>query len=281
MTKKTIGTNRWSQSLCHHVTSKGNQVMEDMLKDILISDITKNPNQPRQLFHEDAIKTLAESIANNGLIQPIIVRPSDVIGYELIAGERRLRAHQYLGKKYIKAVITQKSHQESMKQALIENLQRADLNPIEEAKAYQNIIDKLKMTHQELAVSIGKSRPYISNQLRLLQLSKSFQDAIEKGVVTPGHARLILALSEKEQDSWLKTIISQNLSVHQLEKQLKKHKDKVTSKNKTIFQHHIEIELQKSLGLEVKISGLQQQKGHLSISFANEEEFNRIINKLR
>lgn len=255
--------------------------MEDILKDIQISDITTNPNQPRHHFNEEEIKELAESIANNGLIQPIIVRPSDIIGYELIAGERRLRAHQYLGKKSIKAVITDKSYQESMKQALIENLQRADLNPIEEAKAYQNILDKLELTHQELAISVGKSRPYISNQLRLLQLSKSWQNAIRKGVVMPGHARLILNLSPKEQDIWLNDIISQQLSVHQLEQKLKQERHSPSSKEKVIFQDHLEKELQKSLGLEVNISGFQQKKGQLSISFANEEEFNRIINKLK
>ncbi|MGV3010662.1 ParB/RepB/Spo0J family partition protein [Streptococcus thoraltensis] len=255
--------------------------MKDTLKDILISEITTNPNQPRQIFKEEEIKALAESIANNGLIQPIIVRPSDIIGYELIAGERRLRAHQFLGKSHIKAVITQKSYQESMKQALIENLQRADLNPIEEAKAYQNIIDKLEMTHQELARSIGKSRPYISNQLRLLQLTPSWQSAIETGLATPGHARLILALPEEEQKFWLTEITSYQMSVYQLEKNLKKEDNKPSSKEKTIFQNHLEKELQKSLGLAVNISGFQQKKGHLSITFANEEEFNRIINKLK
>ncbi|MGT2833463.1 ParB/RepB/Spo0J family partition protein [Streptococcus halotolerans] len=255
--------------------------MTDILKDILISDITTNPNQPRQIFKEEDIKALAESIANNGLIQPIIVRPSDIIGYELIAGERRLRAHQFLGKSHIQAIITQKSYQESMKQALIENLQRADLNPIEEAKAYQNIIDKLGMTHQELAKSIGKSRPYISNQLRLLQLSSSWQTAIEEGLATPGHARLILPLSKEEQNFWLTEITGHQISVHQLEKSLKKEDKQPTSKEKTIFQNHLEEELQKSLGLSVSISGFQQKKGHLSITFSNEEEFNRIINKLK
>lgn len=255
--------------------------MEDILKTILISDITTNPNQPRHIFNEDDIKVLAESIANNGLIQPIIVRPSEIIGYELIAGERRLRAHQYLGKKDIKAVITEKTYQESMKQALIENLQRTDLNPIEEAKAYQNLLDKLGMTHQELAKTLGKSRPYISNQLRLLQLSQSWTVAIETGRVAPGHARLILALSAQEQERWLQEIIAQNLSVHQLEQALKKTVTKTTPKSPDMFQQDLETDLQKALGVSITISGFQQKKGQITISFANEEEFNRIINKLK
>lgn len=255
--------------------------MEDSLKTILISDITTNPNQPRHIFNEEDIKALAESIANNGLIQPIIVRPSDIVGYELIAGERRLRAHQYLGKKDIKAVITEKTYQESMKQALIENLQRSDLNPIEEAKAYQNILDKLGITHQELAKTLGKSRPYISNQLRLLQLSQDWTVAIETGQVAPGHARLILALSAQEQEKWLQEIISQHLSVHQLEQALKKTSTKSTPKSPDMFRHALETDLQKSLGASVSISGFQHKKGHITISFANEEEFHRIINKLK
>lgn len=255
--------------------------MKDCLKTILISDITTNPNQPRQTFNEADIKSLAESIANNGLIQPIIVRPSEVIGYELIAGERRLRAHQYLGRKDIKAVITDQSYQDSMKQAVIENLQRTDLNPIEEAKAYQNILDKLGMTHQELAKSLGKSRPYISNQLRLLQLSEPWIKAIEVGHVTPGHARLVLALSDPEQAAWLQEIIRQNLSVHQLEQALKKKGTQAAKKPTNLFQHHIEAKLQQALGLNVRISGFQQKKGQITLSFTNEDEFNRIINKLQ
>lgn len=144
--------------------------MSETLKYIPINDITTNPNQPRKQFNQDEIISLAESIEKNGLIQPIIVRSSDIIGYELIAGERRLRAHQYLGKNNIKAIVTETKTDDSLKQALIENIQRTDLNPIEEALAFQNIIEKLKITHEELAKIIGKSRPYISNQLRLLQL---------------------------------------------------------------------------------------------------------------
>ncbi len=255
--------------------------MKDILKEIAISDITTNPNQPRQIFKEDDIQSLAQSIADNGLIQPIVVRPSDIIGYELIAGERRLRAHQYLGKTTIKALITEASYQESMKQALVENLQRADLNPIEEAKAYQNILDKLSLTHQELADLVSKSRPYISNQIRLLQLSPSLQDAIIADQISPGHARLILALPKEKQDHWFQKIIQHQWSVHHLEKELKKQSQRPKTQLGDPFKSDIEKELQKTLGLPIHISGFQQKKGQITISFQNEEEFNRVINMLK
>lgn len=254
--------------------------MHDFLTDIPISDITTNPNQPRHIFNEQDIQQLAESIANNGLIQPIIVKPSEIVGYELIAGERRLRAHQYLNKENIKAIVTETSHDDSMKQALIENIQRTDLTPIEEAKAYQTILEKLDLTHQDLATILGKSRPYISNQLRLLQLPDQLQEALQNNHISPGHARLLLPLPPLEQQKWFQIIIDQQLSVHQLEKRLKKEK---TTKHKQVnnpFQVDIEKTIQKSLGLPIRISGFQQKKGHISITFNNEEEFNNIINKL-
>ena len=153
--------------------------MPETLTLIKIENISPNPYQPRLEFKQEELEELARSIKTNGLIQPIIVRESTVFGYELIAGERRLRASKMAGLTEIPAIIKNISNQESMQLAIVENLQRSDLNPIEEAKAYQQLLEKNQMTHEELAQFMGKSRPYISNMVRLLHLSPAVKEAIK------------------------------------------------------------------------------------------------------
>ncbi|MGT2865315.1 ParB/RepB/Spo0J family partition protein [Streptococcus fryi] len=253
--------------------------MTEQLDYIRIKDIVKNPYQPRLIFKQNELEELAQSIKENGLIQPIIVRKSDIIGYELIAGERRLRASQLAGLTTIPAIIKNISADDSMKQAIIENLQRQDLNPIEEAKAYQQLIIKKAMTHDEIAKSMGKSRPYITNSLRLLQLPSVILEGIEKGDVSPGHARLLLSLSdEQKQKQYYQMIISEGLSIRQLEKKLTPKQANQIKRN--IFVEEYEEKIAQSLGLEVSITSNNQGKGKVTISFENLEDFNRIVDKL-
>ena len=160
---------------------------------ISLKDIRTNPYQPRKEFSQKKIEELAASIKENGLIQPIILRKSSLFGYEILAGERRFRAASFLGLETIPAVIKELSDDEMLKQAIIENLQREDLNPIEEAESYQNLIDK-GLTHDEIAKIMGKSRPYISNIVRLLQLAKEVRQAIKEEEISQGHARLLVPL---------------------------------------------------------------------------------------
>ncbi|MGT2933618.1 ParB/RepB/Spo0J family partition protein [Streptococcus catagoni] len=257
--------------------------MAEIYKKIATKDIVANPHQPRLHFKSEELKELADSIKLNGLIQPIIVRKSEIYGYELIAGERRLRASQLAGLTEIPAIIKEISTKESMNQAIIENLQRSDLSPIEEAKAYQNIITKNHLTHEQLAKFMGKSRPYITNSLRLLQLPKSIEVAIEEGEISPGHARALLSLENpKEQEHYLQRIIKQGLNVRQTEDLLKTHQRKnIKNKEKNIFIQAIEKDLAKRLGVGVHISQKKDMSGSLSFHFSNEEEFNRIINNLK
>ncbi|KXT74228.1 Chromosome (plasmid) partitioning protein ParB / Stage 0 sporulation protein J [Streptococcus sp. DD10] len=166
---------------------------------------------------------LAESIKQNGLIQPIIVRKSTILGYELLAGERRLRASRLAGLQLIPAIVKELTDQEMMLQSIIENLQRDNLNPIEEAKSYQTLVNR-GMTHEELAKSIGKSRPYISNSLRLLQLSLSIQQSVINQTISQAHARLLVSFSPKEQEEWLQRILHEELSVRRLEELTKSKK---------------------------------------------------------
>ena len=258
--------------------------MPETLTLIKIENISPNPYQPRLEFKQEELEELARSIKANGLIQPIIVRESTVFGYELIAGERRLRASKIAGLTEIPAIIKNISNQESMQLAIVENLQRSDLNPIEEAKAYQQLLEKNQMTHEELAQFMGKSRPYITNCLRVLNLPRSLSDAVEKGDLSQGHARVLLTLKNAgEQEKWYQKILTEDLSVRKLERLLKPAKQKKNrSKKKDIFIRNQEEELTKQLGLPVKITiSKTGTKGDVSLYFQSEEDLNRIINKLK
>ena len=254
--------------------------MSEQFKTLPIDEIYPNPFQPRLEFSEEELTELSQSIAENGLIQPIIVRKSDIIGYELIAGERRLRACKRLGMIEIPAVVKEVTDQESRKQAIIENLQRSNLNPIEEAKAYRNLIDELAYSHEELAKAMGKSRPYISNALRLLQLPQEIQRSIEKGNLSQGHARALLAIEDpKKQLSIFKQVLNEKWSVRTLEKRLQELPKKQKQK-KDIHIKDKEKELEKALGLPVTLRYHKNHSGSIQINFSTEEDFNRIINKL-
>lgn len=249
------------------------------LRTIKISDIHPNPYQPRIHFDEKKLEELAQSIKENGLIQPIIVRKSSVIGYELLAGERRWRASQLAGMTEIPAIIKELSDDDLLYQAIIENLQRSDLNPIEEATSYQKLISK-GLTHDEIAQIMGKSRPYISNLLRLLNLSEQTQEAVKAGKISQGHARQLVAFSEEKQAAWIQEIIEKDLSVRALEKILSK-KKKIKTQPKNQFLKEQEELLTKLLGTSTKILQKKNGNGEIRINFNSLEEFERIINNLK
>ena len=249
-------------------------------KHIRISDIQKNPYQPRKEFSEEKIKELAQSIKENGLIQPIIVRQSPVIGYEILAGERRYRASIAAGLSEVPVIIKKLSDQDMMIHSVIENLQREDLNPIEEAKAYQSLIDK-GYTHAEIADKMGKSRPYITNLVRLLTLPDFILTEVETGKLSQAHARLLIQLPLKEQKNLLNRIQKEDLSVRQVEHLLKEEKNKKKSKEKDHFIKEEEENLKKLLGLDVQIVLQKKEAGKITISFHNQEEYQRFINSLK
>ena len=237
---------------------------------IRISDIQKNPYQPRKEFSEEKIKELAQSIKENGLIQPIIVRQSPVIGYEILAGERRYRASIVAGLTEVPVIIKKLSDQDMMVHSIIENLQREDLNPIEEAKAYQSLIDK-GYTHADIAAKMGKSRPYITNLVRLLTLPDFIQIEVETGKLSQAHARLLIQLPVEEQRKLLYRIQTEDLSVRQVELLLQEKKNKKKSKEKDHFIKEEEENLKKLLGLDVQIVLQKKEAGKITISFHNQE----------
>lgn len=252
--------------------------MTDQLQLIPISQIHPNPYQPRQVFAQEELAELAQSITENGLIQPIVVRKSPIAGYELVAGERRFRASQLAGLTSITALVKDMSDSDSMKQAIIENLQRSNLNPIEEARAYHQLLTKLGMTHEALAQVMGKSRPYISNSLRLLNLSDQATAALVAKTISPGHARLLLSYSPKEQNKWLKQVLAKDWTVRQLEKALKEGPKKVKQVNP--FVREQEAALKQSLGLTSSITLSEKGKGSLTIQFDSLEDFHKLVHKL-
>ena len=202
--------------------SDGNK---DIIKEIDVKSITENPYQPRKHFDETALRELSESIKRHGLIQPIIVIPKDE-GYMLIAGERRFRATKMLGEEKIKAVVADIESKNLRELALIENIQREDLNPIELANSYKELIEEYKITQDGLAGIIHKSRTQITNTMRLLSLSKETQELIKDGKITQGHAKVIVGLDDAGEKMAVNTIVGQRLSVRDTENLVKNLKNK-------------------------------------------------------
>ena len=246
---------------------------------ISITDIQKNPYQPRKEFDGEKLDELAQSIKENGVIQPIIVRQSPVIGYEILAGERRYRASLLAGLRSIPAVVEQLSDQEMMVQSISENLQRENLNPIEEARAYKSLVEK-GFTHAEIADKMGKSRPYISNSIRLLSLPDAILSEVENGKLSQAHARSLVGLNKEQQDYFFQRIIEEDISVRKLEALLTEKKQKKLQKNDHFIQNEEE-QLKKLLGLDVEIKLSKKDSGKIIISFSNQEEYSRIINSLK
>ncbi|STQ86254.1 ParB/RepB/Spo0J family partition protein [Helicobacter muridarum] len=199
------------------------------IRSIHVNDILTNPNQPRRIFDENKLSELAQSIKNHGLLQPILVvqNPNtENITYTLLAGERRLRAVKMAGMEEVQAIILDYEQHKLREMALIENIQREDLNPIELAICYQALIDEHNITHEELAQRICKSRSQITNTLRLLDLSEQTQDLILKNEITQGHAKVLVGLEEADEEKIIQSILGQKLSVRETEMLVKKFKKK-------------------------------------------------------
>lgn len=253
---------------------------DELIEDINLSELRPNPYQPRHEFDEKALNELSESIKIHDVLQPIVVRKS-IKGYDIVVGERRFRASKLAGKVKIPAIVKSLTDTQMMELAVIENLQREDLNPLEEAKSYQFLMDRLKLTQAETADRLGKSRPYIANMLRLMNLPQAVKDLIDQKKITGGHGRTLLGLkSEDEMIAVAKKVIDESMSVRELEKYIKdlNQSDKKTKekKKKPVFLVKHEENLKRSLGTKVEISK-SRKKGKIAIEFTSEEEFNRLI----
>ncbi len=262
---------------------EGEESDRNSIVEIKITDIEANDKQPRKAFNDATLADLSESIKEHGVVQPIIVRKLGS-SYQIVAGERRWRAARLAGKKTIPAIIKECSNLEVMELALIENLQREDLNSIEEAMAYKSLIEEYNMTQEEISKKIGKSRPAIANSLRLLQLPQEIKNMIAEGKISQGHARALLSISEeKKQLDMAEKIIAQQLNVRQIEKLAKdtkqKKKKEVLTDAYQIEINQLEERLRAVLGTKVTIHH-RKNRGSIEIEYYSDEEFDRIFELL-
>lgn len=253
------------------------------LSELRINDIIPNTGQPRKKFDQDKLKGLAESIKKHGVVQPIIVK-KESNGYSIIAGERRWRAARIAGLQTIPAIVKDMSSLEIMETALVENLQREDLNPIEEAEAYQKLINEHGLTQENISKLVGKSRAYIANSVRLLSLSEKVREMIVEELLTPGHARTLITIEGEEKQNRLASYIAEKqLSVRETEEYVKKQNNK-KDKNKRkpdIDPSILEVEekLKSFLGTKVNLQH-HKNKGKIIIEYYSNDEFDRIIDLL-
>lgn len=269
-------------------TSVLNGSMTEKISNLKLTEIVRNPYQPRLIFDEEKLRELADSILENGILQPIIVRPSALTGYELLAGERRFLASQKAGLTEIPAVIRDYSDKEMMTLSILENLQRENLNPLEEAKSLKHLTNS-GLTHAEIAKILGKSRSYVTNNIRILKLPQEILYLIETEKLSLGHARALLALeTEISQIELAREIIKKNLSVRAVEKRVtadKKSETAVSShiskNNQLLYVEETEEKLKQILGNVVKISTNSQFSGKISLSFNTLDELEGLISRLK
>ncbi|ASJ56550.1 stage 0 sporulation protein J [Brevibacillus formosus] len=256
----------------------------EQVKEVSINEIRPNPYQPRKEFEQSAIEELAQSIKEHGIIQPLIVRKS-IKGYELVAGERRLRAAKLAGLKEVPVVVKAYTDQQLMEIALIENLQRENLNPLEEAEAYDKLISHHDYTQEQLAQKIGKSRPHVANMLRLLQLPEKIRKMVSAAELSMGHSRALLGVTDKKvQQQLANDVVEKGLSVRQLEELVKQlNVSRETKKKKPAKNEPVLIEMEERLrsrfGTSVKIKK-GSKRGKIEIDFYSQEDLERIIDML-
>ncbi len=266
---------------------------ENKYRELPTNSIKPNPNQPRKAFDEEALTSLAASISSMGIIQPIIVQEDEEGNYTIIAGERRWRAARRVGLDVVPAIVQSGGAQINLEQALVENLHREDLNPVEEAMAFQSLIEEHSYTHESLAKRIGKSRAVITNALRLLTLPTAVQRLLVEKKITPGHARLLMTISDRNaQETIARIVFEQDLSVRGLEEMLKKEEperkgESPTTAKKTNLKPPAIIELERVLydyfdsKVEIQLTRKNEQTtGKIVIAFENLEDLRRITEQM-
>lgn len=247
-----------------------------------INDIEPNRNQPRKDFDEEAIQSLADSISQHGLIQPIVVRPTLAGTYTIIAGERRWRACRIAGVTDVPVIIKDADDRTLMELALIENLQREDLNAVEEALGYKALMDEFSLTQEEVAQKVSKSRSAVANALRLLNLNEDEFDALRTGAITAGHARALLACEDDEQRAKMLQAALDGANVRELEKMSKivKNTTKSPKKSKANFYSEVELSLKNEMRRKISVKPTGKGKGTLTIEFFSDEELTDFANRL-
>lgn len=259
---------------------------DETVVELNLDDIRSNPYQPRKTFDETSLSELSDSIRKQGVFQPIIVRQSKVSGYEIIAGERRYRASKMAKRTTIPAIVRDLNEEEMMEIAVLENLQREDLTPLEEAQAYNTLMENLNLTQAQVSEKLGKSRPYIANYLRLLSLPKAVKDFLQKGSLSMGQARTLLSVKDKKKLVALaEKTVEEGLTVRQLESIVnelngEKGKQKKARKQAKLspYLKHSEELLREKFSTKVAIKSSQKTgKGKIEIDYLSNDDLNRIL----
>lgn len=278
MAVKKGGLGRGLDSLFNENATEENGILK-----LNINDIEPNREQPRKSFDDDAVSELADSIAQHGLIQPIVVTPLSNGRYSIVAGERRWRACRMAGLCEVPVIVKDASKQELMEIALIENLQREDLNPVEEAFGYRSLIESFGLTQEEVAVRMGKSRSAVTNALRLLNLNEDELDALKNGLITAGHARCLIGIEDADVRAKMLASAIDGASVRDIERmaQLAKKPAKAAKKEeKNKLYSEVELSLRSELHRKVKIVSTGKGKGKITIEFYSDKELCDFANKL-
>lgn len=287
--KKKNGLGRGIEALfAENEIDENNAPVDETVVDIDLDKIRPNPYQPRRKFDQAALEDLAASIKKSGVFQPIILRQpnKNLERYELIAGERRVRASKIAKRKTIPAIVRNLGNEQMMEVAVLENLQREDLTPMEEARAYRTLMDKLSLTQAELAKRLGKSRPYIANYLRLTTLPKTIQDYLANKKLSMGQARTIMGLRDKSKwVSLARKAVKNNMTVRQLEETVAKENGTVKrtrrrSRRKPVYVRETESQLQSRFGTKVTVNESKKGHGKIEIPYQSTDDFNRILELL-
>lgn len=281
MAKKLGGLGRGLDSL---FADNSVEEINPSVNKLRIMEIEPNHNQPRKDFDEKALSELAESIEQHGVLQPLVVRPLANGSYQLVAGERRWRAARIAGLTEVPVIIKELSDEEVIEIAMIENLQREDLNPLEEALGYRYMMDELKITQEQAAEKVGKSRPAVANALRLLKLPNEVQEMVKNNLISPGHARALLGFDSEDMIiQTAKMIVKEDLSVRDVESLVKKSKKVPKAPKKQVrdkFFSEVELALVENLGRKVKIKEAKQDAGVLEIEFFDKDDLEGLAMKL-
>ncbi|TFE01442.1 ParB/RepB/Spo0J family partition protein [Jeotgalibacillus salarius] len=257
-------------------------IHDEHVQQLSVKDIRPNPYQPRKIFEETPLEELTHSVKEHGILQPIIVRKS-LKGFEIVAGERRFRAAKAADMAHVPAVVRDLNDRQMMELSVLENLQREDLTPVEEAKAYETLMNKLQISQEELAKKVGKSRPHIANHLRLLQLSDGIQKKMSQRKLSMGHGRALAGLKDPEAaDQLAEKVVKEGLNVRQLEKIIQEVGNTRKEKPKTKLDPHLkqqETVLRERFGTSVAIKK-SKNKGKIEIEFMSEDDLQRILTLL-
>lgn len=279
MSVKKKGLGRGLDVLLGSVGADSAETAGDELRELSIDSLVPGRHQPRRAFDDAALAELANSIRAQGVVQPLVVRPAAGGKYEIVAGERRWRAAKLAGLKAVPAVIRNMDERTTMAVALVENIQRADLNPLEEALALHKLIKECGLTHDKCAEAVGKSRAAVSNLLRLMDLNDDVQQLVRDARLSLGHAKVLLGVEGPRQSALAKTAVEQQLSVRQVEALVQaqgaaKPKAKTAKGGKG---HKLESELAQRLGLSVKLQQNEQGRGKLTIAFKSQAELDKLL----